>query len=165
VRFLEFYIFSFVIEHADLHVKNISILNIGQDKYRLSPLYDLISNGVYRGDSDELGLPLGGKKRNISLESFYELSSRLGISRLQTKKIMKRVIEIFIDEFPKYIEISSTITAFENLKIQKNRYSFGSFSTDLEKFYNRRIEHLRQRGFLGELGIYPNSSSISNTSK
>jgi len=71
VRFLEFYIFSFVIEHADLHIKNISILNIGQDKYRLSPLYDLISNGVYRGDSDELRLPLGGKRRNISLESFY----------------------------------------------------------------------------------------------
>jgi len=153
VRFLEFYIFSFVIEHADLHVKNISILNIGQDTYRLSPLYDLISNGVYRGDSDELGLPLGGKKRNISLESFYELSSRLGISRVQTKKIMKRVIGTFIDEFPRYIEISSTITAFENLKIQKNRYSFGSFSTDLQKFYERRIERLSQRGFLLELGL------------
>jgi len=153
VRFLEFYIFSFVIEHADLHIKNISILNIGEDKYRLSPLYDLISNGVYRGDSDELGLPLGGKRRNISLESFYELSSRLGISRVETKKIMKRVIGTFIDEFPRYIKISSTITAFENLKIQKNRYSFGSFSTDLQKFYNRRIENLRQRGFLKELGL------------
>jgi len=66
---------------------------------------------------------------------------------------MKRVIGTFIDEFPRYIEISSTITAFENLKIQKNRYSFGSFSTDLQKFYNRRIENLRQRGFLKELGL------------
>ncbi|MCH9740156.1 MAG: type II toxin-antitoxin system HipA family toxin [Epsilonproteobacteria bacterium] len=153
IRFLEFYLFSFVIEHADLHVKNISILNIGRDKYRLSPLYDLISNGVYRGDSDELGLALGGKKQNISLESFYELSSRLGISKLQTKKVAKRVIGIFIEEFPHYIEMSSTITAFENLKIQKNRYSFGSFSTDLQKFYDRRVERLGQRGFLKELGL------------
>ncbi|SFV66465.1 Protein hipA [hydrothermal vent metagenome] len=153
LEFLRFYLFAFVIEHADLHLKNISILNIGQDKYRLSPLYDLISNGVYRGDSDELGLPLGGKKRNISLDSFYQLSARLGISKLQTKKIAKRVIEIFIEEFPKYIEISSKITAFDNLKIQKNRYSFGSFSTDLQKFYDRRIESLRQRGFLEELGL------------
>lgn len=96
VKFLEFYLFSFVIEHADLHLKNISIINIGRDKYRLSPLYDLISNGVYRGDSDELGLPLGGKKRHIALDDFYQLSARLGISKLQTKKTAKKIIEIFI---------------------------------------------------------------------
>jgi serine/threonine-protein kinase HipA len=153
VRFLEFYIFSFVIEHADLHLKNISIINIGKDKYRLSPLYDLISNGVYRGDSDELGLPLGGKKQNISLDSFYQLSARLGISKFQTKKIAKRIIGIFIEKFPSYIEMSSKITAFDNLKIQKNRYSFSSFSIDLQKFYDRRIESLRQRDFLKELGL------------
>ena len=153
VKFLEFYLFSFVIEHADLHAKNISILNIGRDKQILSPLYDLISNGVYRGDSDELGLPLGGKKQNISLESFYQLSVRIGISKLQTKKIAKRVIGIFIEDFPRYIEMSSKITAFENLKIQKNRYSFGDFTSDLQKFYDRRIERLSEREFLKELGL------------
>ena len=153
MRFLEFYFFSFIIEHADLHVKNISILNIGRDKQRLSPLYDLISNGVYRGDSDELGLALGGKKSNISLNDFYELSSRIGISKLQTKKVAKRMIETFVKEFPKYIEMSSNIEAFDNLKVQKNRYSFGTFSDDLQKFYDRRIEHFRQRDFFKELGI------------
>lgn len=153
MRFLEFYLFAFVIEHADLHVKNISILNIGRDKYRLSPLYDLISNGVYRGDSDELGLPLGGKKQNISLESFYHLAKKLGISKLQTKKIARSVIETFIEKFPDYIEMSSKITAFENLKTQKSRYHFGRFSSDLEKFYIRRIESLKQRAFLKELGL------------
>jgi len=153
IKFLEFYIFSFIIEHADLHIKNISILNIGRDKQKLSPLYDLISNGVYRGDSDELGLPLNGKKKNISLESFYQLSIRIDISKLQTKKIVKRMIEIFINEFPKYIEISSHIDAFEHLKVQKNRVTFGSFNDDLQKFYDRRIERFRQRGILRELGL------------
>jgi len=153
IRFLEFYLFSFVIEHADLHLKNISIINIGRNKYRLSPLYDLISNGVYRGDSDELGLALDGKRQNISLNSFYMLSARLGISKLQTKKIAKRVIEIFIDKFPYYIDISSKITAFDNLKVQKSRYGFTDFSSHLEKFYNRRIERLKQRKFLKDLGI------------
>jgi serine/threonine-protein kinase HipA len=153
VKFLEFYLFSFVIEHADLHVKNISILNIGRNKQILSPLYDLISNGVYRGDSDELGLPLDGKKQNISLESFYQLSARIGISKLHTKKIAKRVIGIFIEEFPRYIEMSSKITTFENLKIQKNRYDFSDFSSDLQKFYDRRIECFREREFLKELGL------------
>jgi len=152
-RFLEFYLFSFMIEHADLHLKNISILNIGRDRHRLSPLYDLISNGVYRGDSDELGLPLGGKKQNISLDSFYQLSARIGISKLQTKKIFKRVVEIFVAEFPSYIKMSSKITTFDHLRIQKNRYSFGSFSAELQKFYDRRIESLRQRGFFKELGL------------
>lgn len=153
MKFLEFYIFSFIIEHADLHIKNISILNIGRDKQKLSPLYDLISNGAYRGDSDELGLPLNGKKKNISLESFYQLSTRIDISKLQTKKIVKRTIEIFINEFPKYIEICSHIDAFESLKIQKNRVTFGSFSEDLQKFYDRRIERFRKRGILRDLGL------------
>jgi serine/threonine-protein kinase HipA len=148
VRFLEFYIFAFVIEHADLHVKNISIINIGRDKYRLSPLYDLISNGVYRGDSDELGLPLCGKRHHIGFDDFYELSVRLGISRLQTKKSIKKIVDIFVEKFPHYIEMSKKIKLFDELKVQKNRYSFGNFSDNLEKFYSRRIKSLKQRGFL-----------------
>lgn len=153
LKFLEFYLFSFVIEHADLHIKNLSIINIGRDKFRLSPLYDLISNGLYRGDSDELGLPLAGKKRNISLEDFYELALRLGISRLQAKKSAKKIVETFIKEFPFYIEQSSKIKAFKNLSIQKNRYSHSTFTNDLEKFYVRRVEHFRQKGFLDALGL------------
>ena len=153
IKFLEFYIFSFIIEHADLHIKNISILNIGRNKQKLSPLYDLISNGVYKGDSDELGLPLSGKKKNISLESFYQLSKRIDISKLQTKKTAKKMIEIFRDEFPKYIEISSQIEAFDNLKVQKNRVTFDSFSNDLQKFYDRRIKSFKDRGILQELGL------------
>ncbi len=148
VRFLEFYIFSFVIEHADLHVKNISIINIGKDKYRLSPLYDLISNGVYRGDSDELGLPLGGKRHNISMDDFYELSARMGVSKLQTKKSLKKIVDIFVEEFPFYIEKCRKIELYDGLKIQKSRYSFSSFLESLEKFYSRRVKSLTQRGFL-----------------
>ena len=148
VKFLEFYIFSFVIEHADLHVKNISIINIGKEKYRLSPLYDLISNGVYRGDSDELGLPLGGKRRNISMDDFYELLARLSISKLQTKKSIKKIVDIFVKEFPLYIEKCKEIELYDELMIQKNRYSFSSFSESLEKFYSRRVKSLRKRGFL-----------------
>jgi len=144
LRFLEFYLFSFVIEHADLHLKNISIINIGRDKYRLSPLYDLISNGVYRGDSDELGLPLGGKKHNIAMSDFYDLAKRIGISRLQTKKSAKRIVDVFIEEFPRYIELSSKIELFEGLRIQKNRYSFGDFTSYLERFYQRRVERLKR---------------------
>ena len=148
VLFLEFYIFSFVIEHADLHIKNISIINMGKDKYRLSPLYDLISNGVYRGDSDELGLPLAGKKHNIAMSDFYDLSSRLGISKLQTKKSLNKIVNTFVEEFPSYIEIAQEIKEFEGMKIKKNRYSFGSFAENLEKFYDRRVKSLKERGFL-----------------
>ena len=58
------------------------------------------------------------------------------------------MIETFVVEFPKYIEIASTMKAFENLKVQKNRYSFGTFSDDLQKFYDRRIEDFKRRIFL-----------------
>ena len=153
IKCLEFYLFSFIIEHADLHVKNISVLNIGRNKHILSPLYDLISNGVYRGDSDELGLPLGGKKRNIALDAFYDLARRVGISKLQTKKIAKRMVMIFMEKFPEYIEASSQISNFEHLKVQKNRVYFDTFANDLQRFYQRRMESFRQRGILEELGL------------
>lgn len=58
------------------------------------------------------------------------------------------MIETFVLEFPNYIEIASTMRAFENLKVQKNRYSFGTFSDDLQKFYDRRIEDFKRRIFL-----------------
>ena len=148
IEFLEFYIFSFVIEHADLHIKNISIINIGKDKYRLSPLYDLISNGVYKGDSDELGLPLGGKRHNIGVDDFYDLSQRLGISRLQTKKSIKKIVNTFVEEFPNYMEKSKEIKLFNGLRVQKNRYGFSKFSENLERFYTRRVATLKKRGFL-----------------
>ena len=148
LKFLEFYLFSFVIEHADLHIKNISIINIGKDKYRLSPLYDLISNGVYRGDSDELGLPLGGKRRNISVDDFVDIASRVGISKLQSKKSIKKIVDIFVDEFPSYIEKCREIELYDGLKIYKSRYSVSSFVDSLEKFYDRRVKSLTQRGFL-----------------
>ena len=148
MKFLEFYIFSFVIEHADLHVKNISIINIGKEKYRLSPLYDLISNGVYKGDSDELGLPLGGKRHNIGMDDFTALSARLGISKLQTKKSMKKIVDIFVEVFPSCIERCREIEFYDGLKMQKSRYGFSSFTESLEKFYYRRVKSLNQRGFL-----------------
>jgi flagellin-specific chaperone FliS len=44
--------------------------------------------------------------------------------------------------------MSKKIKLFDELKVQKNRYSFGNFSDNLEKFYNRRIKSLKQRGFL-----------------
>ena len=148
LKFFEFYIFSFVIEHADLHIKNISIINIGKEKYRLSPLYDLISNGVYRGDSDELGLPLGGKRHNISIEDFFDIASRIGISKLQSKKSLKQIVNIFVEEFPSYIEKCREIELYDGLKIHKSRYSVSSFVDSLEKFYDRRVKSLTQRGFI-----------------
>ena len=153
IRFLEFYFFSFVIEHADLHVKNISIINIGQNKYALSPLYDLISNGIYRGDSDELGLSLGGKKQNISIESFYSLSKRIGISKLQTKIIINKILMIFIEEFPSYIEATSKIENYDSFKIQKSRYTYSNFTSYLQNFYDSRLESLKSRGFFTNLRI------------
>ncbi len=153
MRFLEFYLFSCVIQHADLHLKNISVIDIGRGKKRLSPLYDLISNGVYRGDSDELGLSLNGKKQNIPLESFFDLARRIDVNKLQTKKIAKHVIELFVLKFPEYIDACGAIEAFDHLKVYKSRYSTESFTALLQRFYNRRIEDLKDRGYFKALGL------------
>ena len=64
------------------------------------------------------------------------------ISRLQTKKSTKKIVDIFVEKFPQYIELSSQIELFEGLKIQKNRYSFGDFRSYFERSYRRRVRRL-----------------------
>jgi serine/threonine-protein kinase HipA len=148
IRVLEFYLFGFVIEHADLHTKNISILHIGRQTYRLSPLYDLIGNGIYHGDSDELALPLGGKRSNLHPEDFYALAERLEISRLQTRRSIRKIVGTFIEAFPDYIEACRQMPHYDHLRTHTSRYTHGSFADDLERFYLRRVASLRERGFV-----------------
>lgn len=75
---LRFYFYGYLIKHADLHLKNIGALNIGQNKYILAPLYDVISVGIYRDDCDDLGFGFENpakKPKNWRFEDFQRRSA------------------------------------------------------------------------------------------
>lgn len=89
LKAIMFYYYSYLIKHADLHLKNIGAVEIGNKKYILAPLYDLISVGVYNEKSWNLGLPLkepSKKPKNWKLNDFYKLAKLVGISESAFKK-------------------------------------------------------------------------------
>ncbi len=104
---LMFYYYSYLIKHADLHLKNIGALEIGNKKYILAPLYDLISVGVYNGESLDLGLPMKEpfkKPKNWKIDDFYKLAKLVGISEVMFKKEARAITEKYITIMPEYIK-------------------------------------------------------------
>jgi len=71
-----FMVYASLIKHGDLHAKNIGLIEIGENKWALAPLYDIISTYPYEGKkSDDFGIAFDYKnpKKLIlpSLEPIY----------------------------------------------------------------------------------------------
>jgi len=164
---LMFYYYSYLIKHADLHLKNIGALDIGRKKYILAPLYDLISVGVYNENSWDLGLNMKSphkKPKNWNLQDFYKLGKIIGISKLNFKNEARVMTKIFITKMPKYIEMLRNFEEKNPLYMQKTRESSNkSFSDSVENMYKKRIIKLNALGVLQELSLIDIAGDLLNS--
>lgn len=88
--FLELTIFSFLTGNNDMHLKNFSMINIGE-KWTLAPAYDLLNVAIVNPeDTEELALTLEGKKKKLKWEHFERLGLQLDLNQKQIKSIAKR---------------------------------------------------------------------------
>ena len=89
-------LFSFLVGNEDMHLKNFSIIRT-EDIIRLSPAYDLLNTTiVLPSTTEELALPLHGKKSNLNrkdLIDYYALD-RLQLSRRVVKKVMEQFEQV-----------------------------------------------------------------------
>ena len=156
IDMLKFQVYASLIQHSDFHAKNMGVLDVGKENYILAPLYDVISIGIYNGEAHDLGLALSKTRRKFgkyNLDDYLAIANSLEIGKIKAKQVIKNSIEIFLDNFPLYIQ--KTI-AFENkhqLKIQNTRISKKKFSASLVSMYQRRIIQLKKQGVLQELGL------------
>ena len=68
---------AFLTGNEDLHVKNFSLVTDRKGTVRLSPVYDMLNSTiVLRNPSEEMALPLAGKKSNFRREHFTEYLGR-----------------------------------------------------------------------------------------
>ncbi|MDY0122246.1 MAG: HipA domain-containing protein [Sulfurimonas sp.] len=167
---LKFYFYSYLIKHADLHLKNIAALNIGNSKYILSPLYDLISIGIYNGDSYDLGLGIRQpfkKPKNWSMDDFYILASLVGISSIAFKKEARKILKIFIEKLPEYIKKVEQFEQTHPLKMQKTRNTHSNmvFSQRVLHMYNEKIIQLKKQGIIQELELIEEAGGVLNAEK
>ena len=88
--FLEVTIFSFLTGNNDMHLKNFSMINTGE-QWTLAPAYDLLNVAIVNPeDTEELALTLEGKKKKLKWEHFQRLGLQLGLNEKQIKGIAKR---------------------------------------------------------------------------
>lgn len=161
LRMLEYYFYSFVIRHEDMHTKNISSIYDGNKTF-LAPLYDIASTGFYTGIRDyESHLPINGKQSNIRYNDFLELVKRAKVNRNDFKQKAKIILENYVKQMPKYIKRISKLenTDFfvkEKPNVQGKKIKIKK-KTTLEivmmNAYQKRVEVLNKNGWFEKLGI------------
>ena len=91
--FFELSVFCFLTGNNDMHLKNFSMINKGND-WSLSPAYDLLNVAIVNpDDQEELALTLEGKKRKITLEHFERFGQGLGLNNKQVNVVFKKLIK------------------------------------------------------------------------
>lgn len=88
--FIQF-LFSYLIGNGDLHLKNLSMLEMTDGSYSLSPAYDLVSTWIY-GDH-ELALPVQGKKAKITRRNWLTFAEEhTRIPRIEAETMLNGVL-------------------------------------------------------------------------
>ena len=151
LRMLEYYFYSFIIKHEDMHTKNISVLT-SKDTTILAPLYDISTTGIYKGFKQESALSINGKFSNIKFNDFIILAKKANINEDKFIEQANRILNIYIEKMPKYIEKLKDM----NLPIYDNErlYSKTKQLYDVMKnHYEKRLNELKQNGWFEALGV------------
>jgi len=89
---LEYYFYSFVIKHEDMHTKNISTI------------YDIATTGFYSGIRNyESHLPINGKQTNIRLKDFLVLVKKANVPKKLFLEKASFILKIYREKMPRYI--------------------------------------------------------------
>jgi serine/threonine-protein kinase HipA len=165
---LKFQVFSSLIKHSDLHVKNMGILEVGKQKYINAPLYDVISVGVYNGEADDLGLPLSKnnrKRKKLDFKDMMAIGKILGVGEVRSKAIIRNTVETYLDRFPEYIARTQKLEEVHSLKMKHTRIGTKAFSNRLQSLYEEKKIELKKLGVLQDLGIVDKYGGVLNREK
>lgn len=131
--FLKFIYANALVFNNDLHKKNISFI-CKNNKLEFSPIYDVINVFIIKGkDNNQVALPINGKKANIQISYFKNISEEFGLEFNKIKDELLKIRKTYIEEYPKYIELLNQIPhIYENSKFQKSLMN--SYEKNLQTF-------------------------------
>lgn len=113
INFWEEVIFSWITGNSDMHLKNFSLYGTKPNNFVLTPAYDLLSTKlVMPEDTEELALPVNGKKRKIKRQDFIVAMTSVGLD----EKIIENIFKKFSKAFPKWMEFIEISFLEENTK-------------------------------------------------
>lgn len=90
VKLFRLMLFCFLVGNEDMHLKNFSLIR-RQNKIELSPAYDLVNSTIIINGTEELALPIAGKRNKITRSI---LCDYYGAERLElNSKVIKDEIQ------------------------------------------------------------------------
>lgn len=90
--FFELTIFSFLTCNNDMHLKNFSMINNG-DEWTLAPAYDLLNVAlIYPIDNEEMALPIRREKERLKQYHFELFGEELGLNEKQIENTFRKFI-------------------------------------------------------------------------
>jgi serine/threonine-protein kinase HipA len=77
-----------------MHLKIFSLFKLNE-KWQLTPAYDLLNSAIYMKEPEYLALALMGKRKKIQRQHFidYFAKERLGLPRKITSDLLKKIYE------------------------------------------------------------------------
>lgn len=96
LRYFELTVFSFLSGNADMHMKNFSMVTDKPSYVHLSPSYDLLATRLFipeKDDTDELALPIQGKKSSLKRVNFLALGEYLKIPMRSVERSLQNFLE------------------------------------------------------------------------
>lgn len=158
---LEYYFYSFVIRHEDMHVKNISSI-YDNKRAVIAPLYDIACTGFYEGVKNfESHLPINGKQTNIRYNDFIKIVKKANVQTLLFKNAASKILKKYVEKMPQYI---SKISKLENIEFfikerpnaqdkKANIKHKTTLQKIMQKHYEKRCKTLEKNGWFEKLDI------------
>lgn len=104
-RLLRQLAFSFWTSNGDLHLKNLSLLEVVSGGYELSPAYDLLCTWVYPKYDRKMAISINGRDMPSGRSDFVAFGARGGISESEVGAILDDIV-LRIDPAREMIECS-----------------------------------------------------------
>lgn len=111
-RFMDAYLFGFVIGNSDMHIKNFSV-KYSKGRFALTPIYDIVSFKSY-GMRDDIALSVGGKN-NVTSKVFFDFITQQGMPACRASDMCKAIMDNIEETAREYIDLQN----FEENRLYK----------------------------------------------
>ncbi|MCP4698623.1 MAG: type II toxin-antitoxin system HipA family toxin [Gammaproteobacteria bacterium] len=157
--FLQYYFYSMVIVHEDMHTKNLSVIT-EDGEIHMAPLYDIATTAIYQNTCGyESHLFIGNKRKNIRPGHFQGLVDILNVNKEKFKCAAARILSKYTDCLPAYIDKLADFRETEifkrtraNLSGRPQRITDSSTLKEaLENAHKKRVKSLKKTGWYEHL--------------
>ena len=111
-NYMQLLLFCFITGNNDMHLKNFSLYRPSEG-YQLAPAYDLVNTSIANpDDTEELALPLSGRKTKLNLANFLQAAATMGIE----ENVVRHLTDNMSKALPKWMQLINDSFLDETMK-------------------------------------------------